>query len=45
MKILGIDESGRGPVLGPLVICGYLIEEEKLPALKKLGVVAKLTIR
>ena len=38
MKILGIDESGRGPVLGPLVLCGYLIDEEKLPLLKKLGV-------
>ena len=38
MKVLGIDESGRGPVLGPLVLCGYLVEEEKLPLLKKLGV-------
>jgi ribonuclease HII len=26
-----------GPVIGPLVICGYLIEEEKLPALRRLG--------
>ena len=38
MKVLGIDGSGRGPVLGPLVLCGYLIEEENLPLLKKLGV-------
>lgn len=38
MKVLGIDESGRGPVLGPLVICGYLIDEKKIPLLKELGV-------
>ena len=38
MKILGIDEAGRGPVVGPLVMCGYLIDGKKLPELKKLGV-------
>jgi len=38
MKILGIDEAGRGPVIGPLVICGAMFEEEKVPELKKLGV-------
>ena len=37
MKLLGIDESGRGPVCGPLTICGYLIEESKAPELKRLG--------
>lgn len=36
--VLGIDESGRGPVIGPMVICGYLVEEEKVGELKKLGV-------
>jgi len=37
MLICGIDEARRGPVLGPMVMCGALIEEEdlhKLIALK-----------
>ena len=38
MKILGIDESGRGPVCGPMTICGYLIDEKDLPVLRELGV-------
>jgi ribonuclease HII len=36
--ILGIDEAGRGPVIGPMVIAGYCIEEEKIEILKSLGV-------
>ncbi len=36
--VLGIDEAGRGPVIGPMVICGYLIESDKLNLLKELGV-------
>ena len=38
MKLCGIDEAGRGPVIGPLVICGAMIEDDRQGELKKLGV-------
>ena len=34
--ICGIDEARRGPVLGPMVMCGAMIEEKDLPELIKL---------
>jgi ribonuclease HII len=36
--ILGIDEAGRGPCLGPLVIAGVAIDKSNLNLLNKLGV-------
>lgn len=36
--ILGIDEAGRGPVIGPLVLVGVLIDSSKLEELIRLGV-------
>ncbi len=36
MKIVGIDEAGRGSVLGPLVVCGVAIEEDRLKYLERL---------
>jgi ribonuclease HII len=36
--ICGIDEAGRGPILGPLVMCGILVKEEDLNELVKLRV-------
>jgi ribonuclease HII len=36
--ILGIDESGRGSVIGPLVVAGVKCEESQLAQLETLGV-------
>ncbi|MBW2980420.1 ribonuclease HII [Candidatus Woesearchaeota archaeon] len=36
--ICGIDEARRGPVVGPLVICGALIDEAEIEELRKIGV-------
>lgn len=38
MLILGIDDAGRGPVIGPMALAGCLIEEEMGKEFKKLGV-------
>ncbi len=38
MRVCGVDDAGRGPVIGPLVIAGVLIDASKLDALKSLGV-------
>jgi len=37
MRICGIDEAGRGPVIGPMVLAGVLIDESD-DALRKIGV-------
>ncbi|MEM2300183.1 MAG: ribonuclease HII, partial [Candidatus Hadarchaeales archaeon] len=34
----GIDEAGRGPVIGPMMICGVLLKRENIEYLKGLGV-------
>lgn len=36
--VLGVDEAGRGPVMGPLVIGAVLMEQEDIPKLQHLGV-------
>lgn len=38
MLIAGVDDAGRGAVIGPLVIAGVLIEEKDLSKLLSLGV-------
>jgi len=38
VKVLGVDEAGRGPVIGPLVIAGVIMDEKDLPKLEKLKV-------
>ncbi|MFW9918320.1 MAG: ribonuclease HII [Candidatus Thorarchaeota archaeon] len=37
-RIAGIDEAGRGPMFGPMVVCGVLVDLESLDVLKKAGV-------
>ena len=38
MRVVGVDDAGRGAVIGPLVIAGVLIDEQDLPKLEELGV-------
>lgn len=38
MLIAGVDEAGRGCVIGPLVVAGVAVQEEVLPLLVELGV-------
>jgi len=38
LRVCGVDDAGRGPVIGPLVVAGIRIEEEKLDRLRSLGV-------
>jgi len=35
---MGIDEAGRGPVLGPMVLCGLAVNEEQEKELRKIKV-------
>jgi len=36
--IVGIDEAGKGPVIGPLVVCGVLCSEYEIKLLENAGV-------
>src|SRR3990170_8806409 len=36
--IAGIDEAGKGPVLGPMCVAGLLLDEKKLNKLSRIGV-------
>ena len=37
MRILGLDEAGRGCVLGPLVVGGFLVEADLLTRVRETG--------
>ena len=36
--VLGVDEAGRGPVIGPMAVGAVLIAEDREEALRQLGV-------
>ncbi|MCB9558650.1 MAG: hypothetical protein H6707_21210 [Deltaproteobacteria bacterium] len=38
MRVIGIDEAGRGPVLGPLVLCGVRANAQQREQLRAIGV-------
>jgi len=38
MLVAGVDEAGRGCVIGPLVVAGVMLKTESLPLLCELGV-------
>lgn len=37
-NIAGVDDAGRGPIIGPLVIAGVLIDEDRVRELVSIGV-------
>lgn len=37
MLICGLDEAGKGPLIGPMVICGFMIDEKDVEKLKEIG--------
>jgi ribonuclease HII len=38
LRVCGVDDAGRGPVIGPLVIAGITIDEDRISKLRDLGV-------
>jgi ribonuclease HII len=38
MLKIGVDDAGRGPVVGPMILVGVLVDREQESKLKKLGV-------
>lgn len=36
--IAGVDDAGRGPIIGPLVVAGVLMGEDRIKGLREIGV-------
>src|SRR3989344_4138613 len=45
MLTIGVDDSGRGPLIGPLILAGVLLNEEQEKILKYLNNSKNLVIR
>ena len=43
MSVLGIDEAGRGSVLGPLVVTGFVVSDYQQPLLSRVKDSKQLT--
>ncbi len=37
-EVAGLDEAGRGPVLGPMVLCGVVVDGRGLEEMRRMGV-------
>ncbi|MEM2142016.1 MAG: ribonuclease HII [Candidatus Thorarchaeota archaeon] len=37
-QVAGIDEAGRGPIIGPIMVCGVLLSPSRIEVLKRIGV-------
>ena len=35
--VIGVDEAGRGPVIGPLVVCALCIPQSDYGTLREIG--------
>ncbi|MBS7287252.1 MAG: ribonuclease HII [Candidatus Freyarchaeota archaeon] len=38
LLVAGVDEAGRGPVIGPMIVSGVLVEESSIDVLTQIGV-------
>lgn len=38
VKVLGVDEAGRGPVIGSMFVGGFVVEDDRVDELEGLGV-------
>ena len=36
--VCGIDDAGKGPVIGPMILAGVAVDEDNIPKLKSIGV-------
>jgi ribonuclease HII len=37
-RVAGVDDAGRGPIIGPLVVAGVLLQDDRVDSLREMGV-------